>query len=63
MSTITIDDKEYEIESLSDEARAQIQAIQATDRRINEASEHAAILQTARNAYVTALQQLLPPSE
>lgn len=63
MATITIDDVEYELESLSEDARAQIHALQATDRRIGETQQDLAILQTARNAYALALQDLLPAPE
>ena len=59
MTTITIDDVEYDLAELSEEAKAQIQALQATDRRIAEAQQDLAILQTARNAYAMALQELL----
>ena len=59
MATITIDDIEYEVDDLSDEAKAQLTALQATDRRILEAQQDVAILQTARNAYATALKSLL----
>ena len=59
MTTITIDDVEYDLAELSEDAKAQIQALQATDRKIAEAQQDLAILQTARNAYAMALQELL----
>jgi hypothetical protein len=59
MPTIKIDDAEYEMDDLSDEAKAQLQALQATDRRIIEAQQELAILQTARMAYAAALKSLL----
>ena len=63
MTTITIDDVSYELDMLSDDAKAQIQALQATDRKIAEAQQDLAILQTARNAYAMALQDLLPATD
>ena len=59
MPTIKIDDTEYELDSLSEEAKAQLTALQATDRRILEAQQDLAILQTARIAYAAALKPLL----
>ena len=59
-STISIDNKEYDPEPLSEEARAQVVSIQAVDRRIASLQEELAILQTARIAYSNALKQELP---
>lgn len=59
-STISIDNKEYDPETLSEEARAQVVSIQAVDRRIASLQEELAILQTARIAYSNALKQELP---
>ena len=60
MSTITIDEKEYEVDSLSDEAKAQLVSLQTVDKKITEAQQNLAILQTARNAYGNSLSELLP---
>lgn len=59
MATITIDDIEYDVDTLSEDAKAQLAALQATDQRIVEAQQDLAILQTARNAYAVALKNLL----
>ena len=56
---ITIDGKEYELSDLSDEARAQLQSLQATEVRIAQTQQELAMMQTARNAYATALKTLL----
>lgn len=61
MPTITIENVEYETEDLSDEAKAQLQAIQSVDRRLADIQQEVAILQTARNAYVLALKNHLDP--
>jgi hypothetical protein len=60
MSNINIDGKEYELDDLSKDAKAQIDSIILCDRRLVELQSEAAIIQTARNAYVAALQELLP---
>ena len=56
---ITIDGKEYDLSDLSDEARAQLQSLQATEVRIAQTQQELAMMQTARNAYATALRTLL----
>lgn len=60
MATITIDDVQYELDDLSDEAKAQLESLQAVEVRIARANEEIAILQTARNAYAVALKEVLP---
>jgi len=60
MSTITIDELEYELDNLSDDAKGQLASIQAVDRRMALLQEEMAILQTARMAYSKALNELLP---
>ena len=60
MSSITIDNKEYKLSDLSDEAKAQIGSIQVVDQKIADLNTQLAIMQTARNAYAQALTPLLP---
>jgi hypothetical protein len=60
MQKITIDNKEYEIDDLSKEAKVQLDSIILCDRKLAELQSEAAIIQTARNAYVAVLQELLP---
>jgi hypothetical protein len=60
MTVVTIDELEYDLDNLSDEAKAQLFSLQAVDRRIAAAQEELAILQTARMAYGKALKELLP---
>ena len=59
MSDLTIDGVEYDSESLSDEAKAQIGSLQATEQKIAQTQQDLAILQTARNAYAAALKDIL----
>lgn len=63
MTTISIDEKEYDLESISDEAREQLIALQFTDQLIARAQQELAVLQTARNAYAAALRDILAEEE
>lgn len=56
MTTLNIDGKEYDTEQLSEAARGQVASIQLVDQKLAQLQQEAAILQTARNAYVQALQ-------
>lgn len=59
-NNITIDSKEYPLDLLSEEAKAQLLSIQMVDRKIAETQQDLAIMQTARNAYAKALKDQLP---
>jgi DNA repair ATPase RecN len=59
MTTINIDNKEYEFETLSEETRAQFVSLQFTDQEIAQLQARLAAMQTARNAYAQALNSLL----
>ena len=59
MANIEIDGVEYELDSLSDDAKAQLQSMQLTDQMIAQTQQKLAILQTARNAYAVTLRELL----
>ena len=60
MTTITIDNRSYELDSLSTEAQAQMASIQFVDAELARLQAQAAALQTARIAYSKALQAALP---
>lgn len=60
MATITINNKEYDIDKLSDEAKGQLSSLQITDQEIANLKTQIAIAQTARNAYAKALADALP---
>ena len=55
--TWTIDDKEYELDALSDVAKSQIVNIRVVDQEISKLQQQLAIMQTARNAYSSALKK------
>ena len=58
--TITINDKEYVFDDLSDAAKAQLVSLQVTDQEIIRLQQQQKIAQTARNAYAQALNAELP---
>ena len=60
MPIFKIDNKEYELDSLSGEAKAQLQSLQFVDGELQRLQAQAAVLQTARVAYAKALQEALP---
>jgi len=61
MTTITIDNKEYEFESLSDKAKGQLTNLQFVDSELARLQAKASVLQTARMAYSKTLQEELNP--
>ena len=60
MDSITIDDKEYDLESLSDEAKEHVASLNYVDDDLRRLALRMAALQTARNTYSLALKELLP---
>jgi hypothetical protein len=60
VNTINIDDKEFDVEALSENAKAQIISLRSCDQRMRALQQELAILQTARNAYSNALKADLP---
>jgi hypothetical protein len=62
MPSITIDSIDYDLDSLSEDAKAQIASIQFVDAELQRLQAKAAALQTARSAYARALSELLAHS-
>jgi hypothetical protein len=60
MSKINIDNQEYDLDALSDDAKAQLGSLQFVDAELQRLSAQVAVLQTARLAYSKALQAALP---
>ena len=60
MPLVKIDDKEYDLDRLSDEAKSQLQSLQCVDAELQRLNAQAAVLQTARMAYAKSLQDALP---
>ena len=59
MATFTIDGKEYDLDTLSEEAKGQIASIQFVDAELARLQAQAAALQTARIAYGNELKKHL----
>jgi len=59
MTKITIDGKEYNVNTLSDEAKAQLGSLQYADSELARLQAQIAAMQTARLAYGRALKQTL----
>jgi hypothetical protein len=55
VKTTIIDDKEYNIADLSESAKSQIVNLRVVDQEIVNLKQQLAIMQTARNAYGSAL--------
>ena len=60
MSTIKIDNVDYDINTFSEEAKAQLMSMQFCDQELARLQAQAAALQTARQAYAKALKEALP---
>lgn len=60
MPTIKIDNQDYDLDTLSDEAKQQLMSLQFVDAELQRLNAQAAVLQTARMSYSKALQAALP---
>ncbi len=60
MPSIKIDNIDYDLDTLSAEAKAQLQMLQVTEQEIGRLQARLMIAQTARNAYANALKAALP---
>ena len=56
MATLTINDKSYDIEKLSEEAKAQVLSLQFVDAELARLNATLAVYQTARIGYMNALK-------
>ena len=59
MAKVTIDEKEYETDDLTDEAKAQLASFQFVENELARLNAKSAALQTARIAYARALKEAL----
>ena len=62
MHMIKIDDKDYDLDTLSQEAKDQLGSLQFVDNELARLNAQVAVYSTARNAYSAALKELLPKS-
>ncbi|MFG6668613.1 hypothetical protein ACGK9R_16100 [Halomonas sp. HNIBRBA4712] len=58
--TVTIDNREYNLDELSENARNQLVNLRVTDQELQRLNQQLAIAQTARTAYANALKDELP---
>lgn len=63
MPTIRIDDKEYALDQLSQDAKNQLASLQFVDNELARLQAQIAAMQTARMAYANALKGSLPSFE
>jgi hypothetical protein len=57
---VTIDGVTFKLSELSDAAREQVANLRFVDAQMADLQARLAVYQTARNAYQTVLQQLVP---
>jgi len=57
---INVNDTEYNLADLSDKAKIQVQNLRFSDAEIQRLNAQLALVQTARNAYIKALENELP---
>lgn len=62
-AVIKINDVDYKVDDLSDDAKGQLQGIQVAEAEIKRLNMQLALAQTARNAYMQALQSVLPTQD
>ena len=60
MATLKIDNKEYDLDTLSEKCKAQLASIQFVEQELARLQAKAEALQTAKGAYLQALQKSLP---
>ena len=60
MTTIKIDNKKYELDTLSEECKEQLASIQFVEQELARLQAKTAVLQTAKAAYLQGLKASLP---
>ena len=63
MPIIKIDDKDYELDDLSEDARGQLLSLQFVDAELQRVNAQSAVLKTARVAYAKALNEALAATQ
>jgi hypothetical protein len=61
MATIKINDVEYDLDKLSNEAKAQLASIQFCDQELQRLQAQIAVVKTARPRYKKAFNELIQP--
>jgi hypothetical protein len=60
MPILKLDNKEYDLDTLTDECKAQLASIQFVEQELARLQAQTAALQTAKSAYTQALKASLP---
>ena len=60
MPTLKIDNKEYDLDTLSNECKAQLASIQFVEQELVRLQAKSAAFQTAKASYLQALKSSLP---
>lgn len=60
MPNINIDNIDYDLDTLTDEAKAQLASVQFVDAELQRLNAQIAVYQTARAAYAKQLSEALP---
>ena len=63
MPMIKIDEKDYELDTLSQDAKDQLGMLQFVDAELQRVTAQAAVLQTARIGYSKALNEALAATQ
>ena len=58
--TVTIGNKEYDFDNLSEKAKAQLANLRVADKEINRLQMQIALAKTARSTYAQSLKAELP---
>ena len=57
LQKLKLDDNEYEVENLSDQAKATFASLKFADTRIQELTNIQSLLQCAKNSYISSLKK------
>lgn len=63
MAKMTLGEKTYDTDSMSEVALAQLKSLQFADKELQAVNSRIALAETARKAYANALVEALPASE
>ena len=59
MAKVIVNNKEYDTENMSDDAKAVVTALKYVQNEIVQSKQHVVVLETAKDAYITALKKCL----
>lgn len=59
MAKVIMDNKEYDVENMSDDAKAAVTALRYVEKEIEQSKLHTAALETAKHSYIKLLKKFL----